>query len=41
MNVRVAFSLSSCALAGTVAKLAAITTAHAQPLPAHFMFRIS
>ena len=43
MNVSVAFSLSSCAfaLAGAAAKMVAITTAHAQPLPAHFMIRIS
>ena len=41
MNVIVAFSLSSCATAGAAATVAAITTAHAQPLPAHFMIRIS
>jgi hypothetical protein len=43
MKVRVAFSLSSCALAGAAAHVAAmaVKTAHAQPLPAHFMIRIS
>jgi hypothetical protein len=42
IKVSVAFSLSSCAfaLAGAAAKMVAITTAH-QPLPAHFMIRIS
>ncbi len=43
MNVKVAFSLSSCAFAcaGAATKVAATTNANTQPLPAHSMIRIS